>query len=48
MSDTTFLVALIAVALLAALVGGTVTYIRMHRRLADLRERNASLTATLD
>jgi DNA recombination protein RmuC len=48
MSQGIFIFSLLLVALLAALAGGWATYLRLHRRLADLAEKNTELKTTLE
>lgn len=48
MDQNTIIVALILVALLAALAGSLVTYLRLHRRIAVLSEKNTELNTTLE
>lgn len=48
MSQTIFIFLLLPVALLAALAGGWFTYLRLHRRIAELSEKNTELKTTLE
>jgi DNA recombination protein RmuC len=48
MSQTLFIFSLMLVALLAAIAGGWVTYLRMHRRISELSEKNTELKTTLE
>lgn len=48
MTETTVIITIILVALLAALFGGFVTYLRLQRRLSLLSEKNTQLNTTLE
>lgn len=48
MAETGSLILLAVVGIVAALLGGLITYVRAQKRLAALREENARLQATLD
>ena len=48
MDQNTFIAALILVVLLGALAGSLVTYLRLHRRIAVLSEKNTELSTTLE
>ena len=48
MSQTTIIITIVLVALLAALLGGVVTYLRLQRRISLLSEKNTELNTTLE
>ncbi|MFA7097931.1 MAG: DNA recombination protein RmuC [Gammaproteobacteria bacterium] len=48
MTETGSLILLASMGIVAALLGGLITYVRVQKRLAALREENARLQATLD
>jgi DNA recombination protein RmuC len=48
MNETTIIITLVLVALLGALLGGVVTYLRLQRRISLLSERNTELNTTLE
>jgi DNA recombination protein RmuC len=48
MSQSNFIFTLIVVAVLAALAGGLITYMRLHRRISVLSEKNTELSTTLE
>jgi len=48
MTDTTLLLLLPLVALLAGVIGGWLTHLRLQRRISELSERNTALNTTLE
>jgi len=47
-TETTVIITIVLVALLAALFGGFVTYLRLQRRISILSEKNTELSTTLE
>ena len=48
LTETNLLLMIGAIALLSAFISGIIVYIVYHRRITELRERNATLQTTLD
>lgn len=48
MTETSFILPLIAVAIMAAIAGALLTWFRSHKQISALREKNTALQTTLD